>query len=150
LIIALTLSVMGFLLYYIDKRVRHEKDLGQIKFMDAAFIGLAQAVAVIPGISRSGATITSGLFLKFDRVSAARFSFLLSAPIIFGAATLKLRSFFSAGINAPEITAILVSATFGYLTISLLLRFIEKVSYKVFFWYRLALAVAILSVILAR
>jgi undecaprenyl-diphosphatase len=106
-------------------------------------IGLSQAVAIIPGISRSGATITTGLFLGLDRISAARFSFMLSGPIIFGASILKFPEFISSGMNWPNIFGILVAAASGYLAIAGLIKFVEKVSYKIFFWYRLGLAVLI-------
>lgn len=118
--------------------------MGKITKKDAALIGLSQAFAIIPGVSRAGATITTGLFLGLDRVSAARFSFLMSAPIIFGATILKLKYIFSAG--TLEIVAIITAALSGYLAIAWLLNFIEKTSYKIFFWYRLALAFLIVIV----
>ena len=79
-------------------------------------------------------------------MSAARFSFLLSTPIIFGATVLKLKSFLAAGVGIPEITGIFTAALTGYLAIAGLIRFVTSVSYKVFFWYRLALAAVIVAV----
>jgi undecaprenyl-diphosphatase len=141
LLIAGTLSIVGLILYLADKYARHERDIDNIKIKDAIFIGLSQAVAIIPGVSRAGSTITTGLFLGLDRVSAARFSFLMSAPIIFGATILKLK--YIALASPAEIVAIFTAALSGYFAISWMLKFIEKVSYKIFFWYRLALAILI-------
>ena len=117
-----------------------------ISWREALIIGLAQALAIVPGISRAGSTITTALLLGIDRVSAARFSFLLSTPIIFGATVLKLKSFLAAGVGIPEITGIVTAALTGYLAIAGLIRFVTSVSYKVFFWYRLALAAVIVAV----
>lgn len=144
LLVAFTLAFVGLILYLADHYSRHRKNINEITKKDALFIGISQALAIIPGVSRAGATITSGLFLGLDRASAARFSFLMSAPIIFGASFLKLPDFFSGTITQIEIIGILVAATSGYAAIALMLRFIERVSYKIFFWYRLALALVVL------
>lgn len=150
LLIAATLSIMGFVLFLADKRLRSRKTLQEISWADAILIGMSQALAIVPGISRAGSTITTALLLGIDRVSAARFSFLLSTPIIFGATVLKLKSFFDAGVGVPEITGIVTAALTGYLAIASLIKFVGTVSYKVFFWYRLALALVIVAVWLAR
>jgi undecaprenyl-diphosphatase len=144
LLVAFTLSFVGLLLYLADRYAEHKKSIGEVSKKDALLIGVSQALAIIPGVSRAGATITTGLFLGLDRASAARFSFLMSAPIIFGASLLKLPDFFSSAITHIEIIGILVAAASGYAAIALMLRFIERVSYKVFFWYRLVLALIIL------
>jgi len=146
LLIAITLSVVGFILFWADKRLRSRKNLQEISWGDAVIIGSAQALAIVPGVSRAGSTITTALFLGIDRVSAARFSFLLSTPIIFGATVLKLRSFLAAGVGLPEVVGIVTAALTGYLAIASLIKFVATVSYKIFFWYRLALAVMIVAV----
>jgi undecaprenyl-diphosphatase len=143
LLIAGTLAIAGLVLYLADRYARHKRNLGDITKKDAIIIGLSQAFAIIPGVSRAGATITSGLFLGLNRVSTARFSFLLSAPIIFGATLIKFPSFIKSGIGGYEIIALATATLSGYLAIAWLLKFVEKVSYKVFFWYRLVLAAAI-------
>jgi len=143
LLIAGTLSIIGLILYLADKYAAHKRNLNEITKKDATLIGLSQAFAIIPGVSRAGSTITAGLFLGLDRVSAARFSFLLSAPIIFGATLVKIKYIFSAG--TMEIVAIITAALSGYFAISWMLKFIERVSYKVFFWYRLVLAIFIVA-----
>ena len=149
LLIAITLTVMGAVLYLLDKKGRKNKAFKEITPKNALLIGVSQAVAIIPGVSRSGATISAALAIGFDRVSAARFSFLLSAPIIFGATLLKLKDLLH-NFSSLEFVAILSAAITGFLAISWMLKFIEKVSYKVFFWYRLALAVLIIIVLIFR
>jgi undecaprenyl-diphosphatase len=144
LLIAFTLGAVGLILYVADKFSKKERNISEISLKDAIIIGLAQAVAIIPGVSRSGATITAGLFRKLDRASAAKFSFLLSTPIIFGAVILKLPHLLKEGINMQIIIAVLASAISGYLAIKYLLKFLEKSSYAIFFWYRLILAVVII------
>ena len=150
LLVATTLSIVGYLLFWSDKHLHARKKLQEISWADTLVIGMAQALAIIPGVSRSGSTITAALLLGIDRVSAARFSFLLSTPIIFGATVMKLRSLFAAGAGVPELTAILTAALTGYLAIASLIKFVATVSYKVFFWYRLGLAFVIVTVCYLR
>ncbi len=150
LLIAAALTIMGFLLYWADKRLKARKNLQRVGWGDALLIGLSQAFAIIPGVSRSGSTITTALFLGLDRVSAARFSFLMSTPIIFGACALKAKTFFTAGIHAPEIIGVIAAAVSGYIAIAGLLRFLGTTSYKIFFWYRAAVALVIVAVWLMR
>ena len=149
LLIAGALSVMGLILYLADVYARHKKNLNEITKKDALLIGLSQAFAIIPGVSRAGATITSGLFLGLSRQTAARFSFLMSAPIIFGATVLKF-GYFISNVNLYGIVAVITAALSGYFAIAWMLKFIEKVSYKIFFWYRLILAIIIVAVWLMR
>ncbi len=146
LLIAATLSIVGLALYVVDRYHVHRKQLDRITWFDSLWIGLSQAVAVIPGISRSGATITTGLFLGLNRASAARFSFLLSAPIIFGAAILKMPHLLKTGLDISLFLGMLSAALSGYFAIKYLLKFVEKASYAVFFWYRLGLALIIIIV----
>ncbi|HPN54712.1 MAG TPA: undecaprenyl-diphosphate phosphatase [Candidatus Moranbacteria bacterium] len=146
LIIAFTLSVVGLILFLVDKFANHKKEIKNMSFKDAILIGLSQAVAIIPGVSRSGATMTTGLALGLSREQAARFSFLLSTPIIFGAAIFKIPELLKTGITLPIVLGILAAAVSGYLAIKYMLRFIQKVGYAPFFWYRLALALIIVIV----
>lgn len=146
LLIALMLSFVGLILYLADKYLKKEKSINQLGLKDAIIIGLSQAAAIIPGVSRSGATITAGLLRGFDRVSAAKFSFLLSTPIIFGATISHAADIANGKIGLNIFIGVVVSALSGYLTIKYLFKFIERVSYKIFFWYRLALAVLIVIV----
>lgn len=144
LLIAATLSIVGYVLYIADKRSVGTKDIKKAGLGQGLMVGFAQALAIVPGVSRSGATITTGLLTGFDRVSAAKFSFLLSAPVIFGAAIIKVDEVFANGLGTYEIVGIATAAISGYLSIAWLIKFISRVSYKVFFWYRLILAAIIL------
>jgi undecaprenyl-diphosphatase len=143
LLVAGALITAGWILYLTDKYMKHRKDMTGINWKDSILIGLSQALAIIPGVSRSGATITAGLLMGLNRQSAARFSFLLSVPIIFGATFLKLPHLLKNGISLPVIVGITISAISGYLSIKYLIKFVEKTSYKIFFWYRLGLALII-------
>ena len=136
LLIAGALILAGLALYWLDKVGKKNINFEKISPKSALLIGLSQAVAIIPGISRSGATISTALALGFDRTSAARFSFLMSAPIIFGATILKF-SDLTSNFNLTQFIAILFSALSGLIAIAGLLKFIERTSYKIFFWYRL-------------
>ena len=150
LLVAFTLAFVGLILYLADRYAKHKKSIGKITKKDALLIGVSQALSIIPGVSRAGATITAGLFLGLNRASAARFSFLASAPIIFGATVLKFPDFIQAGVSYIEIVGIFTAALSGYLAIAGMIKFIERVSYKVFFWYRLVLALLILIVWLVK
>lgn len=150
LIIAFTLSVVGLILYLVDKYVIHKKNINHISIKDAILIGLSQAIAIIPGVSRSGATMTIGLALGLSREQAARFSFLLSTPIIIGAAIVKVPYLLQNGITVPIILGIIAAAVSGYLAIKYMMRFIQKVGYAPFFWYRIALALIIVLVYFIR
>lgn len=150
LLIAFTLSAVGLILYLVDKFAVHKKNIDKITYRDALLIGLSQAVAIIPGVSRSGATMTTGLALGFSREQAARFSFLLSTPIIFGAALVKVPILLQTGMTAPIVFGIGASAITGYLAIKFMLKFIQKVGYAPFFWYRIALSVIIVAVYFAK
>lgn len=150
LLIAVTLSVFGAVILAVDYMGKKEKNLDRIKWLDALLVGISQAFAIIPGVSRSGSTITAGLALGFKREDAARFSFLMSVPIIFGAGLIKIKDF-GAGVTMPElIVGFLSSAIFGFLAIKYMLRYIAKHDFKIFVWYRFILAAVILIIYFAR
>jgi undecaprenyl-diphosphatase len=124
-----------------------------LNLLDAVVIGLSQALAIIPGVSRSGITMASGMGLKFDRESAAKFSFMLSAPIILGAVLLKVKDIggmASEGQGIPLLAGFLVSAVTGFLAIKGLLGFVKKHSFNVFIIYRFVFSAVILAVFLLR
>ncbi len=124
-----------------------KKILIDVTILDSVLIGLAQAVALIPGSSRSGTTITGGLFLGLKRDVAARFSFLLSVPAIFASGLLQLKeslAFINYDLAVNLIVATLVSGISGYLAIDFLLKFLKKHTTFVFIFYRIALGVLIL------
>ncbi|MFO7806808.1 MAG: undecaprenyl-diphosphatase UppP [Candidatus Moraniibacteriota bacterium] len=147
LVVAFTLSFFGLALFLADKFFKKKKHFGKINFKDGLMIGLAQAVAIVPGTSRSGITMTVGLMLGLTRKSAAKFSFLMATPIIFGASVYKAGDFINKGISAVDIIGILAAFVSGYLAIAGMLKFIEKVGYHWFFYYRFLLAALIVLLI---
>jgi undecaprenyl-diphosphatase len=150
LLIAITLSAFAAVLFAADMWSKRVKNLDRISGLDAFLIGCSQALAVIPGVSRSGSTIASGLALGFKREDAARFSFLMSIPIIFGAGLVSFKHFHE-GVTAPELIAgFVTAAVFGYLSIKYLLRYISSHDFKVFVWYRIALAALVMAVVFFR
>lgn len=149
-IIAFSLFFFGLVLYLVDKFASHERELDSISLTDVLIIGFAQAVAIVPGVSRSGATISAGLALGLSRVGAARFSFLLSTPIILGATLSQFPDFMKTGVDSSIIWGVIFSALSGYLAIKYLIKFVQNSSYKIFFWYRLILATVIISVAIWR
>ncbi len=154
---AIVIALLGALLLLADARARQRRPFDTIGPLDAALIGLAQALAIFPGVSRSGATITAGLALGLERPAAARFSFLLSAPIIAGAGLKSLYDMLSRGtstLSSSEIVVFpvgfVVAALSGFFCIKVLLSYLQKHSTRVFVYYRFALAALILVVALAR
>ena len=150
-IIAIALIVMGIILWAVDKAVDQRRVLGEMRWVDALLIGLSQVIALIPGVSRSGSTITTARGLRFDRESAAEFSFLMSMPIIAAAIVLEgPKALQSGGLTNELISGVAASAISGWLAISVLMRYVSRHSYRIFAWYRVALGIAILAVIHAR
>ncbi len=133
---------------------RHTRSMETLGWRDAIVIGLAQAAALLPGVSRSGATITAGLFLGLDRQAAARFSFLLATPIVAGAGAKKVYDALKAGLSSGDQAAfalgLLAAAVSGYLCISFLLRYLQRNSTLPFVLYRVALAAVIAVIALTR
>lgn len=151
LLIALMLFVFGIVLFVADKLDIKPKSLDKIDLPDSLVVGFSQALAIIPGVSRSGITITAGLFRKFTRDDAARFSFILSFPIILGAAVFKIRHISGSEMFSPVfIAGVLASFITGILTIKFLMDFLRKHSFNVFVYYRILLAAAIVVVYFAR
>jgi len=151
LLIACTLSVMGILLWSVDRYAARARSIEEITMRDAVLIGLAQMAALIPGVSRSGSTITAGRALNLDRPSAARFSFLMSMPITFAAVVLKVpEAIREADSLVPLIAGVVAAFVSSWIAITVLLRYISKHSFGVFALYRLLLAGAVVATILAR
>lgn len=150
LIIAGGLAVMGLVLYYVDKNVAQRISLERITFKQALLIGISQALALIPGVSRSGITMTTARALGFTREAAAKFSFLLATPIIAGAA-LKHTPDIIHNINNPLfLVGSLTSAIVGLFCISFLLKYLQRNNFAVFAIYRLAMAALIVVVYFVR
>jgi undecaprenyl-diphosphatase len=147
---ACALIVMGFILWAVDKASRKDRPLDRMKWTDALLIGLAQVVALIPGVSRSGSTITMGRALRFDRQSAAVFSFLMSMPIIAAAVVLKGPDAAAAGISTPLVAGVIAAAVSSWLAISILLRYVSRHSYGIFALYRIVLGIVVIVVLHLR
>jgi undecaprenyl-diphosphatase len=142
------------LLWLAERWGERDRDLARMTVTDAAIVGIAQALALFPGISRSGVTIAAGLFLGLDRASAARFSFLMAVPIIAGAVVWKARTLVGDGLQGARVDQLLVgvtvSAVFGFLAIWFLLAFLRRNSTAVFIAYRVLLAGLVFVFLLAR
>jgi undecaprenyl-diphosphatase len=150
--IAILLAFFGVLLYVADRRPQ-TKAMGDIGIRSAFAIGLAQSLALMPGVSRSGITITAGRFLGLDRDSAARFSFLLLVPITLGAVAYKgvgdvLLADLPPGSFGPFAVGVLAAAASGFVAIDVLLDYVRRHNYSVFVIYRLAVALFVAGLIL--
>lgn len=150
-IIVATLVIFGALLWWVEKTGKKSKDLSKITLKDALVVGTAQAIAIIPGVSRSGITISGGLAMGLKKDEAAKLSFMLSAPIILGAAIAKLPDLSAEMLRGMELWAGLISSfVFGLLSIKFILKFVQKRSFRPFVYYRFALAAIILILIIWR
>jgi undecaprenyl-diphosphatase len=145
--------MIGFaiLLAFADTTGTKKWKLDRMTLKSSLLIGAAQCLALIPGVSRSGITITTGLLLGYNRETSARFSFLLSLPIVFGAAILKVGHLLKTGIPAGEATPLLIgiatSAFFGYLSVAFLLKLVQRYSLYPFVWYRIGAGILFLIVL---
>ncbi|MBV5260373.1 undecaprenyl-diphosphate phosphatase [Synechococcus moorigangaii CMS01] len=152
--IAIASIVMAILLALAERLPRHERTFDQLSLKDGLLMGCAQALAVIPGVSRSGSTITAGLFMNLDRATAARFSFLLGIPAITIAGLVEFKTLLDDGLSTVPpltlVTSLVSSAVFSYLAIAWLIQFLQKHQTWVFVWYRLAFGMIILALTLLR
>ncbi len=151
-LIAVMLILMGVILYWADRRSEKKIEMNQITFGTSLSIGISQVLAIIPGVSRSGITMTTGLFMGVTRAGAARFSFLLSTPIIFGAAMVKLPDVISNSsvITANFVIGTVVSCLAGIVSIGFLLRYVQNKNFLPFAWYRFILGALIIAVMMVR
>lgn len=134
---------------------RHYRPISSISPGDALFIGTAQAIALVPGVSRSGSTISAGLFRHLERAAAARFSFLLSTPVIAGAAVKAAYDLHKTGGLAPDMrlpvtVGIITSAITGWLVIAFLLNYLKHRSLKLFIYYRLIFGIIVIALAMLR
>ena len=138
LVISIALIIMGILLYVVDKFAKSETKYEEMTLRHTFLIGLSQALAFIPGVSRSGVTMTTGRLMKVDRESCARYSFMLSAPIVLAATVFKLKDFV---FNIPFVLGVLASFLTGLVVIRFLLNYLKKGSFKLFAIYRVILGI---------
>ena len=149
------LILVGIVMWMAENSGRLVRDLGMVSLTDAVSIGLAQALAVIPGTSRSGITITAGLFRNFDRESAARFSFLLSTPAIAAAAAKALYNIHKQHglhdlLNTQFVVGVTVSALTGCLVIGWFLHYLHRSTLRPFIYYRIAFGIIVLALAFIR
>ena len=153
-LVAVDMAVLGLVLFLADRRAPASSDplsdSIDISWRDAMLIGLAQSAALVPGVSRSGATISMALFLGHKRPEAARFSFLLATPITFGAALLKVPDLFEGGLDANVWIGMISAAIVGLLSIRVLLAYVKTRTYRPFVYYRWVFAAVVLLVYLGR
>ncbi|MDI6826916.1 MAG: undecaprenyl-diphosphatase UppP [Armatimonadota bacterium] len=154
LLIGAVTIIMGVVLLAADKLGKQRRHINEITVKDWFIIGLAQALAIIPGVSRSGITITAGLLCGLQREAAARFSFLIGAPIIFGAGVYEFRKLFTDGLTSdqilPFILGIVAAGVVGYLCIGFLLNYLKKRSVGIFVAYRLLFGGVVIILALIR
>jgi undecaprenyl-diphosphatase len=150
-LIGVALIAFSFVMLYADRRATRERSIERLDARDGLFIGVAQALALIPGVSRSGATISAGLLRGFNREAAARYSFLLSVPAVVLSGLFELRHIGEKGgapVGATVIAALLAFVT-GYVAIAWLLRYLAGHTLSVFVAYRLGLGVIVLALVAA-
>lgn len=147
LLIAIALIVMGIVLYLVDKNAPTKTDYEHMSFKQTFLIGFSQALAFIPGVSRSGVTMTTGRLMGVDRESTAKYSFLLSTPIVFGATLYKFKDFV---LNIPFFVGVLASFIVGIIVIKFLLEYLKKGNFKIFAIYRVILGLGIIGLYIMR
>jgi undecaprenyl-diphosphatase len=149
--IAFMLVLFGLVMAVAEFVSKQTRELKEVGWKDAIWIGLSQALAIMPGVSRSGVTITAGMFLGMTREAAARFSFLLSVPIVAGAALWEGRKLMHGGLPvgaAPVAAGILAAAIVGLLAIHFLLRFLQRHTLYGFTVYRILVALMVVALVL--
>ena len=142
--------IFGILLYISDKTKINKRIETEFSNKSAVIIGLFQVLALIPGVSRAGITITSGRFLGFNRFDSAKVSFFLSIPTLFAASILGIYNIYKEGsseLNFLAIIAVIFSFAFSYITIAIFLNFVKKFSLKIFVFYRIIISILILSIV---
>jgi undecaprenyl-diphosphatase len=149
-LVAATMASLGLVLLVADRRGSGTLAIAHIPVPHALLIGLAQAVALVPGVSRSGATISMALFLGYRRDEAARFSFLLAMPVTLGAAALKVPGLLAGGPSTPVFLGMAAAAVSGFLSIKVLLGYVRTRTYRPFAWYRFAFAAMVVAVMALR
>lgn len=149
-LVAINLIIFALVLLTADRFSRKDRSEKDVKFLDAVLVGIAQAISLVPGVSRSGITISSGLFLGLNRESATKFSFLLSTPAILGATLLESKNI-TEGFKGESLSVFLIgflaAAISGWFAIKFLLRFVKSNNFTVFVIYRIVVGVLILAML---
>jgi undecaprenyl-diphosphatase len=152
--VAVASIALALLLLAAERTAQHVRGMASLTVRDGLIIGLAQTLALIPGVSRSGATITAGLFRDLTRVDAARFSFLLGVPIIAAAGAKGLIDTLTSGLDAGQLAVfavgVAVSALAGFVAIWGLLRYLQRATTAVFIVYRIVLGIVLIVLVVSR
>ena len=152
-VIASSLILLAIILAFAEKTAKFKKEMKDITIKDSLIIGICQSFALIPGSSRSGTTITGGLFMGLKRETAARFSFLLSIPAVFASGLLELfesLKYLQGDMILNLVVSTIVSGVCGYVAIDFLLKFLKKNTTFLFVWYRIAAGVFILILLFSK
>lgn len=140
--------IMGLLLLWVEKIAQKKRDFSQLTLKDGVLVGVAQVGALIPGVSRSGATLTAGLFLGMTRETAAAFSFILGVPVILAAGLKEIHELYLAGLNAHGWNVLgvglLTASVAAFVAVYALMKYLETRSTHLFAWYRVALGIVLL------
>jgi len=151
--IAVLMIMFGLVMWVVDRTARRDRDIDALTWADSLIIGVAQALALAPGVSRSGITMVTGLLLRLNREAAARYSFLMSIPVIGGAAAYKglqvAQEGLPAGAAAPFAVGIAAAALSGFAAIWFLLAYLRRHSFDLFVIYRIAIGVGMLILIIS-
>ena len=154
LTIAIFMIGLALLLWAAEIIGQKRRELSSVNWLDAMIIGIAQSLALMPGVSRAGITMTTGLFVGLKREAAAKFSFLLSTPIILGAGAYKGYGLLKHGLpvdeRAPFLIGLITAAVVGFFAIKYLLRYLQNNSFYLFVWYRIIVGVGLIVVFLLR
>jgi undecaprenyl-diphosphatase len=150
LLIAIAMAVLAVLLWLFDKLSPQKRTVSEMTYWDALVIGFSQALAIIPGVSRSGATITMARAVGVERGDSANFSFLMATPIIAGAGLVEARKLFHEGLDWSVGLGFISAAVFGLVAIAFLIRYVRTRDYVVFAVYRLLVAALVIAVFFAR
>ena len=148
-VIAWTTLIFGIILFFADQRKIDQNISTNLNIKSIIFIGLFQILALIPGVSRAGITMTAARFLKFNRVDSGKISFLLSIPALTGASLLGLKDVFyqSIEINYVVITAVILSFLFSYITVKFFLNYLNRFSLNIFVFYRIIISLVLFAII---
>lgn len=150
LLIAINLAAFGIIIWAIDRYAKKSYKLQDVSYKLGLLVGLAQMLAIVPGVSRSGSTMAAGRAIGLTRPDSARFSFLLAAPIMLGSALYKLKNISEINFDLAFIVSMLASLIFGFIAIKYLLKYLQKGNYAIFTWYRIVLAIIVVVVYVLR
>jgi undecaprenyl-diphosphatase len=150
ILIAAAMATLGIALWFFDRISPQRRTIDELGIGDALLVGLSQAFAIVPGVSRSGATITMARVVGIERRDAANFSFLMATPIIAGAGLIEGRHLLHTGLHGGVLLGFIAAAIFGLIAIAALIRFVRTRTYEPFAWYRVILAVFVVAIFLMR